>query len=77
MILNKNIHPERDLYFLGGKVIECLDQYEDRAIDFFDLYSAMNKVQRVTMNLYTLVLDWLFVLGVIRKGENSLLEKCF
>jgi hypothetical protein len=77
MILNKNIHPERDLYYLGGKFIEYLDSNGKVEIDFFDLYSAMNNSIGITMNLYTLVLDWLFILGVIKKGENGLIEKCF
>jgi hypothetical protein len=77
MILNKNIHPERDLYYLGGKFIEYLDTYDGVEIDFFDFYLAVNKSARITMNLYTLVLDWLFILGVIKKGENGLIEKCF
>ena len=77
MILDRNIHPERDLYFLGGQLIDYLDKYDKKEIDFFDLYLAVNKNQTLTMNLYTLVLDWLFILGVIKKGENGMLEKCF
>lgn len=77
MILDRNIHPERDLYFLGGQLIDCLEKYEKNEIDFFDLYIAVNKNQNLTMNLYTLALDWLFILGIIKKGKNGMLEKCF
>jgi hypothetical protein len=77
MILDKNIHPERDLYFLGGQLIDYLEKYDTNEIDFFDLYLAVNKNQSLTMNLYTLVLDWLFILGIIKKGKNGMLEKCF
>ena len=77
MIFDKNIHPERDLYFLGGHLIGYLDKYGQKEIDFFDLYAAINKNQSLTMNLYTLVLDWLFILGIIKIGKNGMLEKCF
>ena len=77
MILDKNIHPERALYFLGGQLIDHLDKYEKEEIDFFDLYIVANKSQSLTMNLYTLVLDWLFILGIIKKGKNGMLQKCF
>jgi len=77
MILNKNVHPERDLYFLGGVFIDYLDSQNKEKIDFFDFYVKMNKTNPISINLFTLVLDWLFIIGVIKKGENGLIEKCF
>jgi hypothetical protein len=29
------------------------------------------------LNLYSLVLDWLFILQVIKKGDKGLIIKCF
>lgn len=77
MILNKNIHPERDLYFLGGVFIDLLDSHPGERIDFFDLYARANETNSISINLFTLVLDWLFILGIIKKGENGILVKCF
>lgn len=77
MIINKNINPERDLYFLGGKVIEVLNSYTKNEIDYFDLFLSVNKSNKVSMNLYSLILDWLFILGVIKKGNKGLIIKCF
>lgn len=77
MIVNKNINPERDLYYLGGKVIEVLNSYTKNEIDYFDLFILVNKSNKVSLNLYSLVLDWLFILGVIKKGNKGLIIKCF
>lgn len=77
MIVNKNTSPERDLYYLGGKVIEILDHSNKTKFDYFELYSDLNKNQNISINLFSLVLDWLFILGVIKKGEKGLLKKCF
>lgn len=77
MIINKNINPERDLYYLGGKVIEVLNSFTKNEIDYFDLFLLVNKSNKVTLNLYSLVLDWLFILGVIKKGNKGLIIKCF
>lgn len=77
MILNKNINPERDLYYLGGKVIEVLNSFIKNEIDFFDLFISVNKLNKVSLNLYSLVLDWLFILGIIKKGNKGLIIKCF
>lgn len=77
MIINKNINPERDLYYLGGKVIEVLNMFDEQEIDYFELYINLNKVNKISINLYSLVLDWLFILGVIKKGNKSVIVKCF
>lgn len=77
MIINKNINPERDLYYLGGKVIEVLNSFNKNEIDYFDLFLSVNKSNKVSLNLYSLVLDWLFILGVIKKGNKGLIIKCF
>ena len=77
MIVNKNINPERDLYYLGGKVIEVLNSFTKNEIDYFDLFLSVNKSNTVSLNLYSLVLDWLFILGVIKKGKKGSIIKCF
>lgn len=77
MIINKNTNPERDLYYLGGKVIEVLNLFKKNEIDYFDLFISLNTSKKVSLNLYSLVLDWLFILGVIKKGNKGLIIKCF
>ena len=77
MIVNKNTNPERDLYYLGGKVIEVFNSFTKNEIDYFDLFLSVNKSTEVSLNLYSLVLDWLFILGVIKKGNEGLIIKCF
>jgi hypothetical protein len=77
MIVNKNINPERDLYYLGGKVIEVLSVSKSKEFDYFDLFMDVNKTNKVSINLYSLVLDWLFILGVVQKSNNGMIKKCF
>lgn len=77
MIVNKNTSPERDLYYLGGKVIEILDLSSNTEFDYFELYADLSRNQSISINLFSLVLDWLFILGVIKKGKKGFLEKCF
>ncbi|MEC5395757.1 ABC-three component system middle component 6 [Bergeyella sp. RCAD1439] len=77
MIVNKNTSPERDLYYLGGKVIEILDLSNKTEFDYFELYHSLSKNHSISINLFSLVLDWLFILGVLKKGKKGLLERCF
>lgn len=77
MIVNKNINPERDLYYLGGKVIEVLNSSNNQEFDYFELFVDVNKIDKISLNLYSLVLDWLFILGAINKGNKGVIKKCF
>ncbi|MCF8371417.1 MAG: hypothetical protein K9H64_07330 [Bacteroidales bacterium] len=77
MIVSGDIKPDRDLYFLGSKVIEVLIDSNDKKVDYFELFQKVNSEIEISLNLYTLVLDWLFIIGVIKNAENRLIEKCF
>lgn len=77
MIINKNINPQRDLYYLGAKLIELLDSYQGKEIDYIGLYKVLSAQEDVTINLFSLALDWLFILGVVKKGANGNIQKCF
>lgn len=77
MIVSCDIKPDRDLYFLGSKVIEVLIESNEKKVDYFELFQKVNSELEISLNLYTLVLDWLFIIGVIKNAENRLIEKCF
>jgi len=77
MIVSSDIKPDRDLYFLGSKVIEVLIDSDEKKVDYFELFQKVNSEIEISMNLFTLVLGWLFIIGVIKNAENRLIEKCF
>lgn len=77
MILNPDTHPERDIYFIGGKVIEILDEHVSPEIDILEIYTSIKNSTGISFNLFILSLDWLFLLGVINKGTTGGIIKCF
>jgi hypothetical protein len=77
MIISKNTHPERDLYYLGAKMIELLNSSGKEEWDYFDLFSALKQKENISFCLYSLILDWLFILSVIQQGKNGGIKKCF
>ncbi len=77
MIIDKNINPERDLYYLGGILINILQNKANKDVDYMDLYTLINNEKEITINLYSLTLDWLFILGLVAKGEKGKIKKCF
>ncbi|MDR0574808.1 MAG: hypothetical protein LBG96_12410 [Tannerella sp.] len=76
MILGKDIHPQRKIYYLGSIVIEILKSTDSKGDDFFSLYEQVSKKEKISMNLFALTLDWLFVLGLI-ENKKGLIQKCF
>jgi hypothetical protein len=77
MITSKNIHPERDLYYLGAKTIEVMNSSEKDEWDYFDLFVDLNQQQKISVTLFSLVLDWLFILQVIQKSNKGRIKRCF
>lgn len=77
MIISKDINPERDFYFLGAKIIEVLSNSEDKKHDFFTVYEKMKSMEPISINLFTLSLDWLFIIGAVSKSEKGDIIKCF
>ncbi len=76
MIINKDINPERELYYLGAKTIEILNKLPDEKIGLFDIFHLLNEHEKISMNLFTLSLDWLYILGAIKSDEGYIV-KCF
>ena len=76
MIASKDIHPERDVYYLGAKVIDILfdDKYSDG--NYLDVFEELNFSENVSINLFTLVLDWLYLSGVVSGIENGRIIRC-
>ena len=75
MIIIQDNNPQRDLYFLGAKVIEILNDPK-QTFDFFDVFQSLKEKEDVSMNLFVLTIDWLYLLGVV-KSKNGKFEKCF
>jgi hypothetical protein len=76
MIINNDTKPEQKIYYLGAKLIKILNEIPQLKVDILTAFQLLNNEEKISMNLFTLTLDWLFILGVI-KNNNGKLEKCF
>jgi len=79
MIVNKDIHPERKIYYLGALILDAIKQSKAKEIDFFDTYQKVNchSKTKISIMLFTLALDWLYLLGIIKNNNQGRIEKCF
>jgi hypothetical protein len=76
IVINKEINPEREVYYLGAVVIEILKDMPKKEADLLDVFQLLNKKIRVSMNLFILTLDWLYLMGSIKHNEGCI-AKCF
>lgn len=77
MIISRDINPERDFYYLGAKTIEILSTTDEDKVDFFYVYNKLKSSEDISLNLFTLTLDWLFIIGAISKSQKGYIIKCF
>lgn len=74
MIINRDINPERSLYYIGSLVLDQLNKSSSDSIDFLDLYKILKTSKDISMNLYTLSLDWLYLSGIIEMNKGNIVK---
>lgn len=75
MLLPDNVHPEQTIYFNGALVLHAIRRYG--SIDFLELYARMREMRGISMPVFVLCLDWLFLLNVVTINDKGQVERCF
>ncbi|TBU71483.1 hypothetical protein DNK10_23900 [Pseudomonas daroniae] len=74
MLLPDNIHPNQTVYYNGAHVLNIIQQ--SNPIRPLDLYIETKTSHDISMSLFILCLDWLFILNAIKVGEQGRIELC-
>ncbi len=74
MILCRDSNPNRQIYYLGARLLELIPDGD--GVPFFDAYQQVRSQVDISMTLFTLAADWLYLLGAV-KLERGVLVKCF
>ena len=74
MIINQDNNPQRQLYYLGAQALEILNA-KGGSVDFFEVYEQLKIEHNISIRLYVLTIDWLYLLGAI-KSDKGLIERC-
>lgn len=74
MLLPDNIHPEQSIYYNGAFVLQALR--ERRVMDLLDLYANTQTHRKMTMPVFVLCLDWLFLLNLVNLNDQGGVELC-
>ncbi|MBL3531667.1 hypothetical protein JMJ99_09840 [Companilactobacillus zhachilii] len=71
MILPIDTQPESSLYFFGAKVLEVLNEQPENKGYFFDVFNLVKKRVKISLKLYQLTLDWLFLINIAKVNEEG------
>jgi hypothetical protein len=74
MLVPDNIHPEQTIYFNGAFVLKTIQEH--RVMDMLDLYIQTTTEREMSMPVFLLCLDWLFLLNLIELSEQGKVELC-
>ena len=76
MIVGTDTTPQNQIYYIGGLILNILKRQTDVSFSYMDVFEKLNKEHKVSISLYSLSLDWLYLLGTINYNEKGLV-KCF
>lgn len=74
MLLPDNSNPKKCIYYIGGLILACLKK--EGSYDYLDLYTQIKQQQDVSIHLYTLTLDWLYLISAAKFDEKDGVIKC-
>lgn len=74
MLLPENIHPEKTLMYNGVLIIKALKTTNDA--ELIDLYLNANRDGDMSMALFVLSLDWLFLADCVKFSESGQVMLC-
>jgi len=75
VLLPDNIHPEHSVYYNGSFVLKVIQQV--RRATLLDLYLETRHLHEMSMPLFVLCVDWLFLLGLVTLNDHGVIEICF
>lgn len=74
MIVTSDISPDKNLYFLGGKILEELNTGGE--VDSLLVYEKLKLKYGIGFPLFMYALDWLYLLEVIELNKKGNVVLC-
>ena len=74
MLIPDNIHPEQTIYFNGAFVLKTIQKH--RTMDLLDLYVQTISERNMTMPVFVLCIDWLYLLNLVTLNDKGMVKLC-
>lgn len=76
MILNQDIKPEKQAYYLGSKILSALKDQPSERVELLNVFEQINQQEKVTYHAFSMAMNWLYLIGAVKLDERTLI-KCF
>jgi hypothetical protein len=70
MLIDKNISPDNFVYLNAAYVLGVL--LRDHELSLADLYVEVRRVRRMSFSMFTLCLDWLYLINAITINNETI-----
>lgn len=74
MLLPDNIHPEQSIYYNGALVLQIIQQCN--SMEILDLYIMVRHKRDISMPVFVLCLDWLYLLNLVVLNDRGKVTLC-
>lgn len=74
MLLPDNVHPEDCIYYNGAFVLQAVRA--NPTSDFLDIYQHTKELKEMSMPVFVLCIDWLFLLNLLTLDDQGRIELC-
>lgn len=74
MLIPDNIHPKSTVYFNGAVVLRVLTRLRSAAP--VDLFQAVRSDTDMSLHMFTLSIDWLYLLKIVVLNDRGEVELC-
>jgi len=74
MLLPDNIHPEDSIYYNGAFVLQAVQQ--SPATDLLDVYQRAKQLKIMSMPVFVLCVDWLYLLDILTFDDKGSIKLC-
>jgi hypothetical protein len=74
MLLPDNIHPEDSIYYNGAFVLKAIQI--EHSQDFLDLYLNTKHLKEMSLPVFILCLDWLYLLNLVTLNDFGRVDLC-
>lgn len=74
MLIPDCVHPEQTVYFNGAVVLQALQTR--KSSDLFELYATAKGEHEMSLQIFLLCLDWLFLINAVFLTDQGRVELC-
>lgn len=74
MLLPNNILPKDSLFYNGGLILREL--LGSNGVDFFDLFKIVQSKYEMSMSVFILSLDWLYLCNAAKINDSDKVIPC-